>query len=64
MFEQLHRRAFLTQHSGHVGLLALASLLGKIGRLVGCRARQQVIKPRAKSVICLFQNGGPSQWTV
>lgn len=55
----MHRRAFLGQSAmGTVGLLALADLL---------RADQSSAQPKtdfaakATNVICLFQNGGPSQ---
>jgi Protein of unknown function (DUF1501) len=68
----LNRRAFLGRYAGAIGTLALAHLLegerphageltersgytGLDGRLVGDR------RTRAKSVICLFQHGGPSQ---
>ena len=62
-----NRRAFLGRTSGLVGSLALADLLANDAaardrrdepggsQLQGCRAA------KAKSVICLFQHGGPSQ---
>ena len=58
------RRMFLGQHAGSVGLLALAALLNDQQR--GSAAETETasghhFSPRAKSVICLFQNGGPSQ---
>jgi hypothetical protein len=67
----MNRRAFLGQYAGAIGSLALAYLLeqeqgqaragedrtgAEPSRLAIARAR-----PRAKSVICLFQHGGPSQ---
>ncbi len=57
------RRMFLGSHAGNVGLLALASLLNDQPKAV---AEESVyaghdFTPKAKSVICLFQNGGPSQ---
>ena len=58
------RRTFLTQHVGNVGLLALAALLNESHEVVAAepsRSRNPARPPRAKSVICLFQNGGPSQ---
>ena len=59
---QLHRRAFLNMNTGHVGLLALAALLGKSNTSSAAeRSSASIVQPRAKSVICLFQNGGPSQ---
>lgn len=57
----MYRRAFLNQNTGHVGLLALASLLGKTTPAFARERSLSVVQPRAKSVICLFQNGGPSQ---
>ena len=57
------RRMFLSTHAGHVGLLALASMLAQ---QQSCKASESTsvapeVAPKAKSVICLFQNGGPSQ---
>jgi len=58
------RRMFLGQHAGNVGLLALAALLHDQN---GCAAAETQsasghdFQPRTKAVICLFQNGGPSQ---
>lgn len=52
------RRAFLGRYCGALGSLALAQLISDESRgaeVVTPRA------PRAKSVICLFQHGGPSQ---
>ncbi len=57
------RRMFLGSHAGNVGLLALASLLQDQGRASAKESNGagRDFTPRAKSVICLFQNGGPSQ---
>jgi hypothetical protein len=57
------RRMFLSTQAGHVGLLALASLLAEqqSGRASESTAVAPDVTPKAKSVICLFQNGGPSQ---
>jgi len=59
---RIYRRAFLSQYAGSLGGLALAHLL-QAGEP---RASGQVLggetsKGKAKSVICLFQHGGPSQ---
>lgn len=53
------RRAFLSRSAG-IGSLALASLLSEVR---GLRAETvpAMAKPQAKSMICLFQHGGPSQ---
>src|SRR5262245_23896587 len=66
-----NRRAFLTRSAGSLGFLALAHLLDQeAGRGVARAAGADLEKPsgvvqlprgRAKSVICLFQHGGPSQ---
>jgi hypothetical protein len=57
------RRMFLSTQAGHVGLLALASLLAQqqSGSASESTAGAPDVTPKAKSVICLFQNGGPSQ---
>ena len=57
------RRMFLNTQAGHVGLLALASLLAqqRSGQASESTAVAPDVTPKAKSVICLFQNGGPSQ---
>ena len=58
------RRMFLGQHAGNVGLLALAAMLNDQNRCAAAEkqfASGHDVQPRAKSVICLFQNGGPSQ---
>src|SRR5262249_46015408 len=55
----MNRRAFLSRYAGAIGSLALAALLEQErGRP---RAGEPGPRPRAKSVICLFQHGGPSQ---
>lgn len=70
---RLNRRAFLGRHAGSLGTLALAHLLAteRSGRVVRAAETETDIRPaslastpsrpRAKSVICLFQHGGPSQ---
>ena len=50
----MNRRAFLGGSTGTLGMMALSQLLG------GETARTHH-RARAKSVICLFQHGGPSQ---
>ena len=50
----MNRRAFLGGSTGALGMMALSQLLG------GETARTHH-RARAKSVICLFQHGGPSQ---
>src|SRR5262249_18319332 len=55
----MNRRAFLGSYAGAIGSLALASLLDD-GRGIA-RADASRPRPWAKSVICLFQHGGPSQ---
>lgn len=50
------RRAFLSNYAGSLGGLALAHLFAH-----PAKAEAVAPKPRAKSVICLFQHGGPSQ---
>jgi hypothetical protein len=57
----LNRRAFLGRSTGALGIMALAHLLTNDRN--GIRADEAVARrePRAKSVICLFQHGGPSQ---
>lgn len=57
------RRTFLSSHAGNAGLLALASMLAgqrSANAKEGAGAGHD-FAPRATSVICLFQNGGPSQ---
>lgn len=54
----LFRRAFLGRYAGSLGGLALAHLFAKGSR---AEATPAATRARAKSVICLFQHGGPSQ---
>lgn len=62
-----HRRAFLTRSAGSLGLMALAHLLeqesgrGQAWADGAAASAARLPKARAKSVICLFQHGGPSQ---
>jgi hypothetical protein len=63
----LNRRSFLRVSAGGLGSLALAHLLGSNPRAAEAFSDSPLApkaphhKPRAKSVICLFQHGGPSQ---
>src|SRR5690349_16727305 len=60
---EVARRTFLSQAAGNVGLLALATLLNEQRSANGAERAESLpthLRPRAKSVICLFQNGGPS----
>jgi len=65
----LNRRTFLRASAGGLGSLALAQLLSLEGRATEklpeppspLAPKPPHFKPRAKSVICLFQHGGPSQ---
>jgi hypothetical protein len=68
-----NRRAFLGEYAGALGALALAHLLEAESQRAEARAaepgadtnRRPALSPRpaarARSVICLFQHGGPSQ---
>lgn len=59
---RLLRRAFLSQYAGSLGGLALAHLLQQGVRSAQAQEiGQKTVKGKAKSVICLFQHGGPSQ---
>ena len=68
---RLNRRAFLGRTAGGLGSLALAHLLASERRAMAGPAPSQPAHPlaakpphhapRARSVICLFQHGGPSQ---
>ena len=59
---QLLRRAFLSQYAGSLGGLALAQLLQtERGLVPGGGVEQKPSTASAKSIICLFQHGGPSQ---
>lgn len=57
----LNRRAFLGRTTGTLGTMALAHLMAEDQRRL--RAGETDSRPasKAKSVICLFQHGGPSQ---
>lgn len=60
----MNRRAFLGRYAGGIGSLALAYLLGKESRADSrdpLASRPPHHRARARSVICLFQHGGPSQ---
>ena len=60
--QELHRRAFLGQSVGGVGLLALTHLLQQNRVEAALRSQQQPHQSAtADAVICLFQHGGPSQ---
>ncbi len=60
-----NRRAFLRSTAGCLGSLALTQLLGAQAHAAESESplapKQPHHPPRAKSVICLFQHGGPSQ---
>jgi Protein of unknown function (DUF1501) len=63
-----NRRSFLSYAAGGLGYLALAHLLEKEGVSATPIAASHPLapkaphfQPKAKSVICLFQHGGPSQ---
>ena len=71
-FFPLNRRAFLAHYAGAIGTLALAHLLEHEQARAGTAKDRTVHagltnrveaarKSRARSVICLFQHGGPSQ---
>jgi len=55
----VNRRAFLGRYAGALGMLAVSHLLELDDRKL--RADDASPRPKAKSVICLFQHGGPSQ---
>jgi hypothetical protein len=64
----LNRRSFLRVSAGGLGSLALSHLLATEARAASPRISDSPLAPkvphhkaRAKSVICLFQHGGPSQ---
>jgi Protein of unknown function (DUF1501) len=56
----LNRRAFLGHYAGAIGTLALSCLLDETARASG-PSPTAMPRARARSVICLFQHGGPSQ---
>jgi hypothetical protein len=58
---RFNRRAFLGRGAGSLGSLALAHLLAREARPAPATAAIRSSGGRAKSVICLFQHGGPSQ---
>ncbi len=55
------RRQFLSRAGGGVGLLALASLLGEAAETNPLAPKRSHFPAKAKSIIWLFMNGGPSQ---
>lgn len=59
--QEISRRAFLGNYAGSLGGLALADLLMRGQAHAGETSAAVRKPPRAKSVICLFQHGGPSQ---
>ncbi|HUP82040.1 MAG TPA: DUF1501 domain-containing protein [Pirellula sp.] len=63
---RLFRRAFLSQYAGSLGGLALAHLLrsgvqSEEPSVPGQEVGNMPVATKAKSIICLFQHGGPSQ---
>jgi hypothetical protein len=59
---RLTRRVFLGHYAGSLGSLALAHLLAETAAAEPAALSSGAAQPpRAKSVICLFQHGGPSQ---
>ncbi|HUY34907.1 MAG TPA: DUF1501 domain-containing protein [Pirellulales bacterium] len=59
----LNRRAFLGRYAGCLGMLALADLFDDVSGRATAEASGGAPRraAKAKSVICLFQHGGPSQ---
>jgi hypothetical protein len=60
----LNRRTFLGRYAGAIGTLALSHLLEQAATRAGAAVNPATTansRRRAKSVICLFQHGGPSQ---
>ena len=60
----LNRRTFLGGAAGGLGMISLAHLLGldtPTAKAEGIATSRTHYPPKAKSVICLFQHGGPSQ---
>lgn len=61
-FPSMNRRAFLSRYAGSLGPLALAQLLAQqSGSARAESSTGSLPTGKAKSVICLFQHGGPSQ---
>jgi hypothetical protein len=65
-FSPLSRRAFLSHYAGSLGPLALTWLLAQDQVRAGSQEAAEPLGAvagagKAKSVICLFQHGGPSQ---
>lgn len=58
---RFNRRAFLGRSTGALGSLALAHLLAADSRPLHADEVGTRRPPKATSVICLFQHGGPSQ---
>ncbi len=60
--EQLTRRHFFQRAGAGFGMVALQSLLARTGLAAGnpLAAKIPHLKPKAKSIIWLFMNGGPS----
>src|SRR5438552_14638952 len=59
----MNRRVFLGRYAGGLGALALAQLAAEAGEIPRdpLAPKAPPHAARAKSVICLFQHGGPSQ---
>jgi hypothetical protein len=63
-WDTITRRGFLSRYAGSLGGLALAQMLAEQGiRRAGAAPAPELMSSfgKAKSVICLFQHGGPSQ---
>lgn len=63
-WDTITRRGFLSRYAGSLGGLALAQMLAEQGiRTAGAAPASELMSSfgKAKSVICLFQHGGPSQ---
>jgi hypothetical protein len=62
--DAISRRAFLSRYAGSLGGLALAALSANASARAGDGSNRPAFRTKegkAKSVICLFQHGGPSQ---
>lgn len=59
--EAVSRRGFLSRYAGGLGSLAAARLLAETRALGETAPGFKTKEGKAKSVICLFQHGGPSQ---